>query len=401
MYEQFFGFAQPPFTLAPDPRFLYRSASHEEAMTALAGAIARHEGFLVLAGDIGTGKTTICRTLLQQLDTRTFTSLVLNPFLSVEELLREVLLDFGVVSRDAVRSGRLAAATRHELVSTLHEFLLSLIGIGGSGVLIIDEAQHLSVEVLEQIRVLSNLETNEAKLLQIVLVGQLDLLTALREPRLRQLDQRISLRVVLQPLTREEVDAYIDHRLAVAGGQTPVRFDGDAAALAYEISGGVPRIINLLCDRALMAAADDRSNTVTADLVRAAAARLELAAPVPSAGRAGHRWRVALAGAGVTALLVGLTLAFAPLDRMVDAPRPALPAGPAWRPPQAAHSAARGAERPHPAAAGSLIAGVHRGPRGRIGRRPPPWLRPWRFRSRMARSSRCASSCASSSRTAR
>ena len=148
MYEEFYHFGQPPFTLAPDPRFLYRSESHEHAITLLMQAIRRKEGFIVLTGDIGTGKTTICRALLQQLDQSTFTSLILNPFLSVEELLREILLDFGVVSRQAVRSGRIAGATKHELISTLHDFLLSLIAIRGSGVLIIDEAQHLSPEVL-------------------------------------------------------------------------------------------------------------------------------------------------------------------------------------------------------------------------------------------------------------
>src|SRR5687767_548380 len=202
MYEEFYHFGQPPFTLAPDPRFLYRSESHEHAITLLMQAIRRKEGFIVLTGDIGTGKTTICRALLQQLDQSTFTSLLLNPFMSVEELLREILLDFGVVSREAVRSGRLAAATKHELISTLHDFLLSLIAIRGNGVLIIDEAQHLSPEVLEQIRVISNLETNQSKLLQIVLVGQLNLLGALGEVPMRQLDQRVSLRALLKPLTR-------------------------------------------------------------------------------------------------------------------------------------------------------------------------------------------------------
>jgi general secretion pathway protein A len=194
MYEQYYGFVQPPFTLTPDPRFLYRSESHEEAITLLQQAIRRKEGFIVLTGDIGTGKTTSCRALLEQLDANVFTSLILNPFLSVEELLREVLLDFGVVSRDAVRTGRIASASKHELISTLHEFLLSLMPIHGSGVLIIDEAQHLSTEVLEQIRIISNLETNESKLLQIVLVGQLNLLDVLAAAEMRQLDQRISIR---------------------------------------------------------------------------------------------------------------------------------------------------------------------------------------------------------------
>ena len=148
-YEEFYGFVQSPFTLAPDPRFLYLSPSHDDALHLVLQAINRKEGIVVLTGDIGTGKTTLCRTVLERLDMSSFTSLVLNPFLSVEELLREVLLDFGVVSREAVRSGRVAAASKHELVTTLHEFLLSLTPIGGKGVLIIDEAQHLSSDVLE------------------------------------------------------------------------------------------------------------------------------------------------------------------------------------------------------------------------------------------------------------
>src|SRR5919106_605612 len=279
MYEEFYGFVQSPFTLAPDPRFLYLSESHDEAINLLLQAIRRKEGFIVLTGDIGTGKTTICRALMEQLDTATFTSLILNPFLSVEELLREVLLDFGVVSREAVRSGRIATASKHELISTLHEFLLSLMPIRGSGVLIIDEAQHLSPQVLEQIRILSNLETNEAKLLQIVLVGQLNLLDVLAEAELRQLDQRISIRAALKPLTREEVEAYIAHRLWVARGSTAVMFEPAALDLLHRLTGGIPRIINLLCDRALMAGQNARAHRITTALIEEAAGNLGLKLP--------------------------------------------------------------------------------------------------------------------------
>ena len=263
MYEQYYGFVQPPFTLTPDPRFLYRSESHEEAISLLQQAIRRKEGFIVLTGDIGTGKTTSCRALLEQLDASVFTSLILNPFLSVEELLREVLLDFGVVSREAVRSGRIASASKHELISTLHEFLLSLMPIHGSAVLIIDEAQHLSTEVLEQIRIISNLETNESKLLQIVLVGQLNLLDVLAAAEMRQLDQRISIRATLKPLNREETEAYIAHRLWVARGSTAVTFEPAALDLLHGYTGGVPRIINLVCDRTLMQSAQMRVNRIT------------------------------------------------------------------------------------------------------------------------------------------
>ena len=300
-YEEFYGFVQSPFTLAPDPRFLYPSPSHDEALHLLLNAIHRKEGIVVLTGDIGTGKTTVCRTVLERLDMTCFTSLVLNPFLSAEELLREVLLDFGVVSRDAVRSGRIAAATKHELVATLHEFLMSLTPIGGTGVLIIDEAQHLSPHVLEELRVLSNLETNDSKLLQIVLVGQLNLLTVLAAPEQRRLDQRISLRTVLSPLTRRDVAGYVGHRLSISHGSAAVAFDSAAMDLLHSTSVGVPRVINLLCDRALMFGARFGLRVITADIVAEAARALGLPRTSRSAAwMQSPRWVAAAA----TALIV-------------------------------------------------------------------------------------------------
>jgi general secretion pathway protein A len=330
MYEEFYGFVQSPFTLAPDPRFFYLSESHDEAVRLLLQSIRRKEGFIVLTGDIGTGKTTLCRALLEQLDMTTFTSLILNPFLSVEELLREILLDFGVVSREAVRSGRIASASKHELASTLHDFLLSLVPIHGSGVLIIDEAQHLSPQVLEELRVLSNLETNEAKLLQIVLVGQLNLLDVLAEANMRQLDQRISLRATLKPLTRDEVDAYIAHRVSVARGSSSVSFDTAAVDAVHTITAGVPRVINLLCDRALALGAQAGLAVITPDLMREAGEALAL--KVPGADMRWWRripgWVYAILG---LLLVAGLILLFAPLDRFVDAVAPPPPDAPAMQ----------------------------------------------------------------------
>ena len=331
MYEEYYRFGQPPFTLAPDPRFLYRSESHDEALTLLLQSIRRKEGFIVLTGDIGTGKTTSCRALLQQLDVNTFTSLILNPFLSVEELLREILLDFGVVSREAVRSGRLSRASTHELISTLNEFLLSLVSIRGSGVLIIDEAQHLSPEVLEQIRIISNLETNDAKLLQIILVGQLNLLDVLAGAQVRQLDQRISLRAVLKPLTRDEVEAYIAHRLWVAKGGDTVTFESAAVDTVHGISGGVPRVINLLCDRALMLGAAMRVNMITPAMIEDAAVRLGITSPTVAAKVQHARvrgWQLVSAAAIVAIVAV---LLFAPLYRLIDATPPPAPMAPRLR----------------------------------------------------------------------
>ena len=312
MYEDYFGFVQPPFSLTPDPRFLYRSESHDVALQQVWQAIRRKEGFIVLTGDIGTGKTTLCRTLLEQFDQTTFTALILNPFLSVEELLREVLISFGVVSKEALKTGRLATASKHELVRTLHDFLLSLVPLHGSAVLIIDEAQHLSTDVLEEIRVLSNLETNDQKLLQIVIVGQLNLLDVLHKAELRQLDQRISIRCSLKALTREEVEAYVTHRLWVARGSTSVTFTPKAFDLVHAMSGGVPRMINLVCDRALMVGCEKQTSRITEEHVVASAAQLGLEVPknkikgeraTPAATPGSTRTRVFAAVALVVAAL--------------------------------------------------------------------------------------------------
>lgn len=287
MYEEYYGFVQAPFSLTPDPRFLYRSESHDVALQQLWQAIRRKEGFIVLTGDLGTGKTTLCRTILEQFDATTFTALVVYPFLSIEELLREVLLSLGIASKDAVRRGRLAAATKHELIRALYDFLLAMAPLRGSAVLIIDEAQHLSADVLEELRVLSNLETNERKLLQIVLVGQLALLDVLHDARLRQLDQRISIRCRLKPLNRDELEAYITHRLGVARGSTVVSFSPEAIDLVHTLSEGVPRTVNLICDRALMSGCAAQTNRIGAREVLAAAGMLDMAVP-PSV----QRWQV-------------------------------------------------------------------------------------------------------------
>jgi general secretion pathway protein A len=279
MYEDYYGFAEQPFSLTPDPKYLYRSESHAGAFELLQYAIRRREGFIVVTGDIGTGKTTLCRAVMSQLDRKTFTALVLNPFLSEYDLLRLILQDFGVVSREEIKRGRLARVSKQELIDTLNEFLLSLLPLRASAVLILDEAQNLPRQVLEQIRILSNLETDKEKLLQVVLVGQLNLKELLRSPDLRQLDQRVSIRYELQPLTRDESGAYIAHRLAVAGGSAAVSFTPPALDLVHRCTGGIPRLINLVCDRALLCAFADRSTRVAPDMVRKAAASLDLAFP--------------------------------------------------------------------------------------------------------------------------
>jgi type II secretory pathway predicted ATPase ExeA/cell division septation protein DedD len=341
VYEEYYGFVQPPFSLTPDPRFLYRSESHDLALQQVWQAIRRKEGFIVLTGDIGTGKTTLCRTLLEQFDETTFTALILNPFLSVEELLREVLLSFGVVSKDALKSGRLSTASKHELVRTLHDFLLSLVPLHGSAVLLIDEAQHLSPEVLEEIRVLSNLETNDQKLLQVVIVGQLNLIDILHKPDLRQLDQRISIRCYLKALTREEVEAYVTHRLWVARGSTSVTFTPKAFDLVHLISGGVPRMINLLCDRSLMIGCEKQTSRIAEEHVVKAAGHLgqeipkgkikgEKATDAADAAPRSRRPLIVGASAVVVVLLVAaiVFLIRNPPERFTAGPPPSAPRAP-------------------------------------------------------------------------
>jgi general secretion pathway protein A len=278
MYEEYYGLAEKPFSLTPDPKYLYKSQSHGSAFDLLQYAIRRREGFVVMTGDIGTGKTTVCRALLEHIDRKTFSALVLNPFLSEEDLLKLILQDFGVVSREDVKSGRLARVTKQELIDALYDFLLGLLPLRASAVLIIDEAQNLPLKVLEQIRILSNLETDKDKLLQIVLVGQLDLKMLLRSPEMRQLDQRVSIRYELKPLTRSEVAAYIAHRLALAGGSA-VSFEEKALQLIHKFAKGIPRLVNLICDRTLLAAYSARTNRISPGLVQSAVNSLELRPP--------------------------------------------------------------------------------------------------------------------------
>jgi general secretion pathway protein A len=280
MYERYFGFTENPFSLTPDPKFLYRSELHANALELLQYAIERREGFAVITGDIGTGKTTLCRALLEWTDSRTFTALLLNPFLSEEDLLKTILQDLGVVSRHDERFVR--PPSKQDLINALRDFLVSLVPLGARAVLIVDEAQNLPLPILEQIRILSNIETEKEKLLQIILVGQLNLMPLLRSPELRQLDQRISIRYQLEPLTAEEVASYIAHRLAVANGARAVTFLPEAVARVHRYSGGTPRLINLLCDRALLGAFTAATTLIDGDLIDRAAESLDLREAAPS-----------------------------------------------------------------------------------------------------------------------
>ncbi|HEY6214721.1 MAG TPA: AAA family ATPase [Vicinamibacterales bacterium] len=327
MYEHYYGFAEKPFSLTPDPKYLFRSQSHASAFDLLQYAVRRREGFAVVTGDIGTGKTTLCRALLEEIDRTTFTALVLNPFLTEEDLLKRILQDFGVLSREEAKSSAMASVSKQELVETLYDFLLSLVPLKASAVLIIDEAQNLPLRVLEQIRILSNLETDKEKLLQIILVGQLNLHDLLRSPDLRQLDQRVSIRYQLTPLDREAVGGYITHRLTIAGGGQSVSFAPEAVDEVHRFSNGIPRLINLVCDRALLGGYSQHTNRITPELVAHAAAGLDLGpsaslTPRRRAQTAGFARRNApiLAAASVVAAasLVGATATAVLYQRFVE-----------------------------------------------------------------------------------
>ena len=214
-YEQFFGLGEPPFGLAPNPRFLFESASHAAALAQVAYAIERREPLVVITGEIGTGKTLLCRTVLQRIERKTFVSVINNPLLERDDLLKQLLQDFGVISKDRTK---LTALSRHDLVHALEDFLTSLIALQAHAVVVIDEAQHIQPDVLEQIRLLSNIDDERGTMLQIILVGQADLEAILSRPELRQFQQRVSRRLRLEPLSADELRLYVEHRLAVGRG---------------------------------------------------------------------------------------------------------------------------------------------------------------------------------------
>jgi general secretion pathway protein A len=263
MYTAHFGFKENPFSLTPDPHYLYLSRHHKEAFDHLVYGINERKGFIVITGGIGTGKTTLCRALLGILESSTKTALVFNAYISDMELLRTINQEFGIEEGEPDQS-------KKGHIDNLNQFLLETFSKGGNAVLLIDEAQNLSHTVLEQIRMLSNLETEKEKLVQIVLVGQLELTELLSSPALKQLDERIMLRYDLKPLDRQDVQGYIEHRLVVAGGRGNLRFTKGALGAVYSYSKGNPRRINGLCDRALLIAYSKDEFTVSKKTIQKA-----------------------------------------------------------------------------------------------------------------------------------
>jgi len=244
MYLEFYGLREMPFNITPDPKFLFFTPKHREAFDHLLYGIEQRKGFIELVGEVGAGKTTLCRAVLLSLPRNIETALILNPALSGTQLIRAILNDLGC---PPVSSDRL------ELTEQLNTYLLEKANAGINVAVIIDEAQNLTPEIMEEVRLLSNLETDQHKLMQIILAGQPELETRLAAPSLRQLRQRIMVKCRLVPLNEEETGRYIAHRLRMAGAGEELFFDAAAVKLVYRKTGGVPRLINKLCDRALLA----------------------------------------------------------------------------------------------------------------------------------------------------
>jgi len=266
VYNSFYKFAEAPFNITPDPRYLYLSAQHQEALNHLLYGVQQRKGFLQLTGEVGSGKTTVCRALFDALGDRYSTAVVLNPMLTESQLLRAIVREFGIdkPARDRLRN--------YEL---LNEFLLAGVAAGRDAVLVIDEAQDLAPSLLELVRLLSNLETNNQKLIQIILAGQPELRAKLDDPALRQLRQRITIRYHLRPLSERDTVTYIRHRIHVAGGNGLPSFDDGAIRELYSYSGGIPRLINALADKSLLAGYVKDTKHITCELVRLARTELE------------------------------------------------------------------------------------------------------------------------------
>jgi general secretion pathway protein A len=321
MYETHYGFSEKPFNLTPDPKYLYLSQRHTEAFAHLEFGRRERGGFIVITGEVGTGKTTLARYFLSRLDSGTATAFVIYPALTAAELMGSILQDLHVPVH-----GR----SLKDHVDALHRFLLQARGEERDVVLLIDEAQDLSPEVLEQIRLLSNLETDTQKLIQIVLMGQSELQEMLARRELRQIAQRVTARYHLSPLSRAEAEEYVRHRLAVAGGEGKVNFTSGALDSVHRLSAGVPRLINLICDRALLAGYVQGTRVIATSMVVRAADELS-----GEPQRRWRRWRATFIGAGAlaaAALAAFLWLRVGPAragagdaEAAAEAPLPAAP----------------------------------------------------------------------------
>lgn len=267
MYCDFFGFSEKPFTITPNPHFVFLSSIHREAYARLLYGVVSHAGFITLTGEVGTGKTTMLRTLLTQFEPEKYRSaLIFNPCMSAEQLLAGICREFGVDAGEKSRSGYLDA---------LYMFLIEQNSAGRTVVLVIDEAQNLEPDVLEQVRMISNLETERDKLIQIILAGQPELNDVLRRHDLRQLNQRITVRCRLTPMKLDDTTRYISHRLKISGSRIPDIFSPAAVRRIYRFSRGIPRLINVACEQALVMAWTRESRSVSPSIAAEVIAELQ------------------------------------------------------------------------------------------------------------------------------
>lgn len=266
MYREFFGLKEKPFNVTSDPNFLFLSRVHREAFSHLLYGIRERKGFLEITGEVGAGKTTLCKALLNQLDRNTKSAFILNSTLPELQLFRAILEDYGLVVEQK---------NKISMLRQLNNFLIEELSRGNNVILIIDEAQNLKFSILEEIRMLSNLETDKEKLFQIILVGQPELKNKLDSPSLKQLKQRISVRFHISPLEKDEVEKYIYHRLSVAGSNGEIAFPPDAIEAVYGFSGGIPRLINLVCDKSLLAAYVMETRDITLPIIERSISEIE------------------------------------------------------------------------------------------------------------------------------
>lgn len=260
MYTSYYNLHESPFNITSDPNFLFMSKGHREALAFLIYGIEQRKGFLEITGEIGAGKTTLCKALLNRLDKRTKTAFIINPDLSELQLLQSIAVDFGITLPRKLN--------KLEVFNLLNKFLIHQLLLRNNVALIIDEAQNLKPTLLEQIRLLSNLETEKEKLIQIIFVGQPQLRDKLNSPELAQLKQRIAIRYHICPLERDEIENYIAHRLSVAGSDGHIKFLDEAVQEIYNFSGGTPRLINMVCDRALLFGFVLDTKTITLDITK-------------------------------------------------------------------------------------------------------------------------------------
>ena len=274
IYEAFYGLSEQPFAISTDPKFLFLSAPHRRAYDELRTGLLRDESLLLLTGETGSGKTTLCRGVIGSLGDRTFSSVLHQPYMTGPEMLRLILRDFGLVSREELRRGVLVGADVPQLLDVLESFLRSLVSIDSRAIVVLDEAQSLSPTLLDEVRMLTAFERDGKRLVQIVMCGQPMLLNTLKTEPMYALNERITRRVALTPLSGDEVEAYINHRLAIAGGSEKVSFEPEAVRLIAELSRGLPRRVNVLCDRSLQEGRIQGAMSISGSLVKRAAKAL-------------------------------------------------------------------------------------------------------------------------------